>query len=112
MREMARLQTFPDDFEVLGTIADSQRQLGNAVPSLLGEVLARQIARSLLGIDVAQEPVLALPRASGPTPPPERVWPVPERHLALRGLHEAHPGTGKGLGAARRISDATLLAAE
>ncbi|MHA4875379.1 DNA cytosine methyltransferase, partial [Enterococcus faecium] len=41
MREMARLQTFPDDFTVLGSVVDAQKQLGNAVPSLLAEVLAR-----------------------------------------------------------------------
>jgi DNA (cytosine-5)-methyltransferase 1 len=32
MREMARLQTFPFDVEIVGTVADAQRQLGNAVP--------------------------------------------------------------------------------
>jgi DNA (cytosine-5)-methyltransferase 1 len=39
MREMARLQTFPDDVQVTGTLAEAQRQLGNAVPSLLAEAL-------------------------------------------------------------------------
>src|SRR6185312_12245754 len=38
-REMARLQTFPDDIQITGSLADAQRQIGNAVPSLLAEVL-------------------------------------------------------------------------
>ncbi len=48
-REMARLQTFPDDVIFEGRYADAQRQLGNAVPSLLAEVLARAIRKQLLG---------------------------------------------------------------
>lgn len=102
MREMARLQTFPDDFVVTGSVADAQRQLGNAVPSLLAEVLARAIARQLLRKPVDQcKLALALP-AAPPVPRPERVTKVPSAYLALRGEHEAHPGTGKGYRAASR----------
>ena len=50
MREMARLQTFPDSFDVTGSVADAQRQLGNAVPSLMAEVLARAIRVQLLDL--------------------------------------------------------------
>jgi DNA (cytosine-5)-methyltransferase 1 len=103
MREMARLQTFPDDVTVIGAIADVQRQLGNAVPSLLAEVLAREIAQQLLGRPlVGQEPRLAL--ANAPTSPPaaKRVARVPKRYLDLRGNHAAHPGTGKGYRASGR----------
>jgi Alw26I/Eco31I/Esp3I family type II restriction m6 adenine DNA methyltransferase len=42
-REAARLQSFPDDFEFLGTQGDICTQIGNAVPPLL----AFQIARTL-----------------------------------------------------------------
>lgn len=31
-RERARLQTFPDDFEFIGSVAEVRRQIGNAVP--------------------------------------------------------------------------------
>lgn len=109
MREMARLQTFPDGFEVTGSVADAQRQLGNAVPSLLGEVLARAIARQLLGVAVDQDKLaLALPPAPQ-VPPPERVAKVRSTYLGLRGDHDAHPGTGKGYRAAARSE---LVAAE
>lgn len=41
IREIARFQTFPDDFEFLGKSLSSQyRQIGNAVPPLLGRALA------------------------------------------------------------------------
>lgn len=102
MREMARLQTFPDDVVVAGTNADAQRQLGNAVPSLLAEVLAREIARQLLGsAPLDQEPNLSL-RWAPPAPLPERVAPVPVEYLGLRGSHDPHPGTGRGFRAATR----------
>jgi len=48
-RELCRLQTFPDDVEVRGSLSAVQRQLGNAVPSLLAEVLAREIGLAIMG---------------------------------------------------------------
>jgi DNA (cytosine-5)-methyltransferase 1 len=42
-REMARLQTFPDDFYFLGGMKKAMWQIGNAVPPRLGEVIARAI---------------------------------------------------------------------
>jgi DNA (cytosine-5)-methyltransferase 1 len=112
MREMARLQTFPDDFHVLGTVVEAQRQLGNAVPSLLGEVLARQIRKQLLR-DPPRGKKLKLAVASAGTPPAaEPVISVPEAYLAFRGDHEAHPGTGRGFRAAARDFLPELMAAE
>jgi DNA (cytosine-5)-methyltransferase 1 len=62
MREMARLQTFPEDVMITGRLADAQRQLGNAVPSLLAEVLAREIAEQLLGLPAGSAGQLPDPR--------------------------------------------------
>lgn len=39
-REMARLQSFPDEFEFLGTKTEVMKQIGNAVPVKLAEELA------------------------------------------------------------------------
>ncbi len=100
--ELLRLQTFPDGYKVVGSLADVQRQLGNAVPSLLGEVLATEIRRQLLGHRVPKaEPKLRPPRRED-VPPAERPLPVPASYVGLAGDHEAHPGTGLGYGAARR----------
>lgn len=47
LREGARLQTFPDDFEFLGSKVEVARQIGNAVPPLLAERLAEKIKECL-----------------------------------------------------------------
>jgi DNA (cytosine-5)-methyltransferase 1 len=47
LREGARLQTFPDDFEFLGSKVEVARQIGNAVPPLLAEVIAKKIKECL-----------------------------------------------------------------
>lgn len=47
-REGARLQSFPDDFEFRGSKIEIARQIGNAVPPLLGEAVARSVYALLL----------------------------------------------------------------
>lgn len=43
LREGARLQTFPDDFEFLGTKVEVAKQIGNAVPPALAREIAKKI---------------------------------------------------------------------
>lgn len=45
IRENARLQSFPDDFVFLGNKTQQNRQVGNAVPPLLGYHLGLQIKK-------------------------------------------------------------------
>jgi DNA (cytosine-5)-methyltransferase 1 len=44
-RENARLQSFPDVFEFVGPKTQQYKQIGNAVPPLLGYTLGKQILR-------------------------------------------------------------------
>jgi DNA (cytosine-5)-methyltransferase 1 len=47
VRETARVMTFPDGWTLTGPRGEQMRQLGNAVPVLLGEVFAKAVASSL-----------------------------------------------------------------
>ncbi|MGW4644965.1 DNA cytosine methyltransferase [Kitasatospora sp. NPDC004289] len=47
VRETARVMTFPDDWELKGPRGEKMRQLGNAVPVVLGEVFAKAVAAVL-----------------------------------------------------------------
>ena len=47
IREAARLQTFPDNYEFRGSWTESMRQLGNAVPVRLAEAVAGSVAGTL-----------------------------------------------------------------
>jgi len=99
MRELCRIQTFPDDVVVEGQRGAVQKQVGNAVPSLLAEVLARQIRVQLLGRRLPRGGLRLLPPRRTEVPPPEAPTRVSTEYLGLRGDHEAHPGTGRGYAA-------------
>ena len=47
VRESARIQSFPDDFEIVGTRGSQYKQVGNAVPPMLAKIIAEQIKKIL-----------------------------------------------------------------
>jgi DNA (cytosine-5)-methyltransferase 1 len=99
------LQTIPDDYEVLGTISAVQKQLGNAVPSALAEVIALRMRRRLLGETGCIETCATLiPCRRGEPPPAEPPQQVAKKYRHLVGKHAPHPGTGKGARASLRTA--------
>lgn len=48
VRESARLQSFPDDFIFYGNQSEQFKQVGNAVPPLLGKAIAEQLKAYLV----------------------------------------------------------------
>ena len=75
--------------------------LGNAVPSLIAEVLGREISSQFFGAEIIS-PLKLLPPRRQPIPDPEKVCRVPEKYNHHIGDHAPHPGTGKGKLAAKR----------
>lgn len=47
VRELAKIQTFPDDFIFKGSTISQQQQVGNAVPPLIAEILANNILKMM-----------------------------------------------------------------
>jgi DNA (cytosine-5)-methyltransferase 1 len=52
VREVARVMTFPDDWVLKGPRGEKMRQLGNAVPVMLGEVFTKAVSDAL---DLAEQ---------------------------------------------------------
>jgi DNA (cytosine-5)-methyltransferase 1 len=79
--------------------------LGNAVPSLLAEVIANAIAEQLLG-GTANDELRLLPQVRSGGGTLEPLLPVKRPYLALVADHEEHPGTGRGRRARLRAQEA------
>ncbi len=99
--EMCRLQTFPDGLRFECGRTDVQKMLGNAVPSLVAEVLAREIGRQLLGLP-AKRALTLMPPVRSPIPRPEPLRAVPEEYRSMIGEHADHPGEGRLSGMPKR----------
>lgn len=106
-QELCRLQTLPDGLRFECGRTDVQRMLGNAVPSLVAEILAREIRRQLLGHQVPRRQPKLLPPRRNDIPPPEKPASLPAKYQHLVGEHDPHPGTGKGY-ARRRAADSEM----
>lgn len=107
-RELCRIQTFPDDVRFNVGRTEVQRQVGNAVPSLLAEVLASAIREQFLDGHKLDDYKLS-PPVRKPVPPPERVMPVPVKYHDRVGDHDDHPGEGKSRRAIERKEQQMLL---
>lgn len=99
-RELMRIQSIPDEIVIPGSYRSVVRMIGNAVPSLLVEVLAREIRRQLFGDIVGDQCLLKMARTQLRTPS-IKLAPVPQEYFAFD-PPPPHPGEGRGPGAIRR----------
>lgn len=102
VQELCRLQTFPDGLEFKCNHAEVQKMVGNAVPSALAEMLAREIATQFFDQKKVQRALTLAPRAQELTPAAAKLAPVTAKFLHLINSDSAHPGTGRGRSAAFR----------
>lgn len=58
VRELARIQTFPNDFKFFGNIVSQKKLVGNAVPSLMGKALGLKLMESFTRKEIDEEDYL------------------------------------------------------
>jgi len=82
-RECARFQTFPDDFELCGTMSRQFTQVGNAVPPLLAYFIATYIKKYIfdMNVNINEE----LERVNHPV-----VKKIPEHLLEFKAIGQEH----------------------
>jgi DNA (cytosine-5)-methyltransferase 1 len=94
--ELLRLQSFPASWQVKGGRIEKVRQIGNATPPLLAEIIGRSITTQFLEKQYRLGPRLAISRVASDIPSPEDVMALPRRFRNLIKRHRDHPGTGLG----------------
>ncbi|MBI3677555.1 MAG: DNA cytosine methyltransferase [Proteobacteria bacterium] len=102
--ELGRLQTFPDGIIYDCRRSEIQKLIGNAVPSALGELLAREISVQLVGKCAMGKPLTLIPPRRVDSPKLEAIHPLPHKYRSLVGDDDEHPGTGKGRRATSRTA--------
>ena len=97
VRELCRIQTFSDNEEIQGNYSSARRQIGNAVPPLIGEIVGKEICRQWLGINNKGR-LKFIPSRRKEKFKQYSICPIPNKYLFLIGDHKPHPGVGKGPG--------------
>lgn len=93
--ELCRLQTFPKGYAIRGSRNSAYRQIGNAVPGAVGELLGWEIRKQFLRHDLRYRLSL-IPAQRRSCPPPEPIEDVPRKYRKLRAEYGDHPGVGLG----------------
>jgi DNA (cytosine-5)-methyltransferase 1 len=96
IEEMLRLQSFPRSWIVAGGIREQIRQVGNATPPLLAEIIGRFIKSSIFGCEDSVSPKLSILKTKSAPPSPATTAPVPGKFLKLVRDWPDHPGAGRG----------------
>jgi DNA (cytosine-5)-methyltransferase 1 len=109
VEELLRLQSFPASWRISGGAVAQVRQVGNATPPLLAEVIGRALGRQLFALEYAKSPKLSIARMrAAPRRGKERA--VHEKYLSHLNTQFDHPGEGKGPGAVRRAEKVKRVA--
>lgn len=103
IREMARIQTFPDDYKFFGSYRSVQRQIGNAVPPAIGYLLGVEIRKQIFR-QSAKNLKKFIPSPREDCPSPERRARLPQKYNCLIGDHAEHPGVGLGPGVKKELT--------
>jgi DNA (cytosine-5)-methyltransferase 1 len=95
VKELLKLQTFPLSWRVRGTYRVQVRQIGNATPPLLAEIIGRAIGRQIFR---RRYPSKIKFRVSRKRKVPSQSIPtrVPLMYLTHEGTYPQHPGVGLG----------------
>jgi DNA (cytosine-5)-methyltransferase 1 len=101
IEELLRLQTFPLSWKLHGGAGARVRQVGNATPPLLAEVIGRALGTQLFSLRYDGSPTLCIPR-SRTVPRRRRRTSVPKKYFRHLNHQDEHPGEGRGPGAKRR----------
>ena len=66
VREAARIQSFPDSFHFSGSMGDKFRLIGNAVPPLMAEAIAKALKMQVFGRRIGAKHRRIVPKYRGP----------------------------------------------
>ena len=89
-QELCRIQTFPDGLSLDSGRTEMQRMMGNAVPSLIGEVLAREIRRQFFNAPLKSRSEAPASEA-GESAAAGEVVPVPKNIKSISGTTKRIP---------------------
>lgn len=105
IKELQRLQTYPDEYLFEGTMREKIKQIGNSVPPAIGELLGLAIREQYFGLR-SRQALRLIPKSRAK--PKKKLLPkkVPEKYKALVADHSEHPGIGRGPGARSDKNDA------
>jgi DNA (cytosine-5)-methyltransferase 1 len=102
VRERLRLQGFPDNWQLCGSLNQQVKMSGNATPPPLAEAVGRELVRQLKLGDPRQRDHILQSRSQLVAthrldcPAPVDPVPVPVAFECMAGPKQAHPGTGLG----------------